>query len=785
MPKVRRLLRLEECLSSELVTIGYIYFAESMLASSNILKGKHMRISKIAVENFRLLKNTVVDLEENLSVIIGKNNCGKTSLLLVFDKFLAGHLSKSNFSFDDFNSDFKDELEKIIANNIAINRSIGILLRVFIEYSETDNLSNIGDKVIMELDPENKTVILEFTYAITDDKVSALRNDYKNYNAKRLAASKQAKNIFDFLRDKHQIYFSITRKSIKYDLKTGLPDEDTFVDLDKEKIKIENIIAFKWISASRNVSNKDADKSLSSLSSKIYQKLEGADKDSEVIEEFKETLGDTDEELNKVYGKLFEEVIDDVKKFGGLKNDESIVKIVSSLSHRDLLDENTTVMYGLGNGAHSLPENYNGLGYLNLISMIFEIKLKLHDFHREENEKLADINLFFIEEPEAHTHPQLQRVFIKNIKTLLNDGILRKSGASSKLQTVLSTHSAHIVSDSDFEDIKYFKRMSNGVTSKNLKDLKDYYDDAQHYTFLKQYLTIHRSELFFADKAIFIEGDTERILLPAFMRKVDQVDMIDEIENGLAPSTPLLSQNISTVEVGAYSHIFERFIAFIGVHSVIITDIDSERPTKVLVNGVPVMNGDGTEKMTSEKCRVVNGASTSNASLKYFYGSSDLAYFSALPLADKVLKKDSGAMLWTTDPLGNMICAYQIPESDADGNLYHARSFEDAFFHCNKSFMKSKSFDGTGEFVGAMTFPSLTQKWMKKFANDDIDPYEFAASGISSKPSLAMEILLNSSSREIVVSDLKTGQPVSIRQDFVNWCTPAYIEEALQWLKRG
>jgi putative ATP-dependent endonuclease of OLD family len=221
------------------------------------------------------------------------------------------------------------------------------------------------------------------------------------------------------------------------------------------------------------------------------------------------------------------------------------------------------------------------------------------------------------------------------------------------------------------------------------------------------------------------------------------------------------------------------------VHSVIITDIDSERPTKVLVNGVPVMNGDGTEKMTSEKCRVVDGASTSNASLKYFYGSSDLAYFSALPLADKVLKKDSGAMLWTTDPLGNMICAYQIPESDADGNLYHARSFEDAFFHCNKSFMKSKSFDGTGEFVGAMTFPSLTQKWMKKFANDDIDPYEFAASGISSKPSLAMEILLNSSSREIVVSDLKTGQPVSIRQDFVNWCTPAYIEEALQWLKRG
>lgn len=70
-------------------------------------------------------------------------------------------------------------------------------------------------------------------------------------------------------------------------------------------------------------------------------------------------------------------------------------------------------MYGLGSGEHDLPENYNGLGYLNLISMIFEIKLKLHDFQKDISESPSDVNLLFIEEPEAHTHPQLQRIFIK------------------------------------------------------------------------------------------------------------------------------------------------------------------------------------------------------------------------------------------------------------------------------------------------------------------------------------------------------------------------------------
>src|SRR5690606_38450838 len=130
----------------------------------------------------------------------------------------------------------------------------------------------------------------------------------------------------------------------------------------------------------------------------------------------------------------------------------------------------------------------------------------------------------------------------------------------------------------DSDDIKYLKAVTkNNVIAKNLKDLRiQYEEDPKQYQFLKQYLTISRAEVFFADKAILIEGDTERILIPTFMRKVD----IEEKARLLAVGEddeflPLLSQNISTIEVGAYSQIFEKFIDFLGIKSLILTDIDS------------------------------------------------------------------------------------------------------------------------------------------------------------------------------------------------------------------
>ncbi|WP_347460073.1 ATP-dependent nuclease [Clostridium pasteurianum] len=347
------------------------------------------------------------------------------------------------------------------------------------------------------------------------------------------------------------------------------------------------------------------------------------------------------------------------------------------------------------------------------------------------------------------------------------------------MQTIISTHSSHITAESDFNDIKYFYK-TNGceVIAKNLKDLeieytkdKDKDKGRQHFKFLKQYLTLNRSELFFADKAIFIEGDTERILLPAMMKKIDQME--ENKDKGI----PLLSQNISVIEVGAYSHIFEQFIEFIGIKSLIITDIDSAKlkPDEDKDGNVK-KNKEGEEILVPTKCRVngENGTITTNASLKFFYEKyineinasksiNVLQYFVDLTFDKKTLTKNNNINEWEQNKEGKLTAIYQVSDKNKDQVLYHASSFEDAFFHINRQFIIDKK----------DMFKSL--KNINYFEDCTKDAYDLAEKCIDKKPSFAMEILLNSNSRE----DEKGN-----RYEFINWEIPQYIKEGLLWLKQ-
>ena len=687
-----------------------------------------MKISKIEVKNYRLLKNFSIDLEDKLSLVVGKNNCGKSSLLSVMDKFL----NSSSFSFDDFNLDYKEKLKQLIEDSLPNEEKYkqkGIALKFFIEYTEKDNLANVS-KLMMDLDPKNNNIELLFEYILTFDQLKVLKNDYSEFKEKEKEKTKP-KDLDFFLKENHKKYFKLFKKSI------DPSDNKNFIDIEKEKISLKEIISYEYIKANRDVSNKEADKSLSSLSASIYEKIEADDDHQSKIDKFKEELYSTDDSLNKIYENIFESSIEKVRKLGGIKPDDTNISITSTLQHKDLLKGNTTVLYK--HDDHYLPESYNGLGYMNLISMIFEIEILINKFKRPTEDNPADINLLFIEEPEAHTHPQMQHVFIKNIKELLSEEVCLKG----KLQYIVSTHSSHIVSESNFDDIKYLKRENNNVIANNLNALEMEYvdnDEEQNYKFLKQYLTLHRAELFFADKAIFIEGDTERILLPAMMKKIDQTN----------PNNPLLSQNISIVETGAYSHIFEKFINFIGIKSLIITDIDSA-------------------KVDKQKCQADDpfATITTNSSLAFFYGNNKLDDFKEKTVESMTLMKDKTSKKWVKDKDGFLVCVYQTSETNKESMEYHARSFEDAFFHLNRKFITD---DVNKAFIG---LKGDTKKGLKKFSDfsdNTINSYELAQKCVNKKPALAIEILINSETND-------SGN------EFCNWQTPDYINQGLLWLK--
>lgn len=609
----------------------------------------------------------------------------------------------------------------------------GIKLKIFIEYTETCNLENLS-KVMMDLDPENNRIVLGFEYILPYNNYINLKSDWENFKIKEEHKHEEndqykAKGLYDFLADNFSNYFHFQRKSIEINKDTQITNENNYIDLDKELISTKDIINFKYISARRDVANKDIDKTLSTQTSKIYEKTETKQRQNEAVEVFKDKLSETDDQLSRIYVDLFHDIIAKVGDFGGIKPNESEIEIISNLQHRELLKGNTTVVYK-HDDHNKLPEHYNGLGYMNLIYMIFEIEILIQEFKREKERKPADINLLFIEEPEAHTHPQMQYVFIKNIKKLLREGIKREDGECRKLQYIITTHSSHIVADSDFDDVKYLKKNGcNSVDAKNLKDLKKDYDErSKEYHFLTQYLTISRAEIFFAEKVVLIEGDTERILIPTMMKKID----IEEAEKykhigEKDPYLPLLSQNISIIEVGAYSHIFDKFIDFLGIKSLIITDLDA-------------INADG------EKCRVSDGISYSNYAISHYFGGKTINELKNCILTDKIFSKVDNT--WTAQENGKLCITYQTTESG-----YNARSFEDAFIHINREFVNSNK----DKFKGLKN---------KELFETDNDAYDLAAKCIKKKTYFAMDIIFHTN------------------ETFNNWEIPSYIKEGLLWLKK-
>lgn len=280
---------------------------------------------------------------------------------------------------------------------------------------------------------------------------------------------------------------------------------------------------------------------------------------------------------------------------------------------------------------------------------------------------------------------------------------------------------------------------ANAVISKNMKDLEKEYDDKKaYYSFLKHYLTLSKSELFFADKAIFIEGDTERILLPVLMKKIDQEELCTDGE------TPLTQQNISIIEVGAYSHIFAKFINFIGLKKAIVfTDLDCGEKTTSHIN----------------KCRydAKKVLYTTNYALRTYFNTDVVAQLVVKTDSDKTFSWDSDNSQWKQDVDGSFKVYYQVKEAD-----YQARSFEDGFFHINKKFL-SKNKDS---IVG------LDKNKLSKFLDptQTSDAYELAETGIESKATFAVEIIYNSQKNE--------------GKDFCGWNIPKYIKEGLLWIRK-
>lgn len=613
-----------------------------------------MKIKKIEVYNFRLLENIDCNLEDDITLIVGKNNTGKTSLFEAIKlatssegKFIFEDFSQTSYAIfktvhgkylesinDDNSEEEQDELEKQIILEIP-----RIKVNFEIEYNKENNeslielsefITDLEDdrndaKICISFEPKNTLKVFQSFENREDKKIKLIEYLHKNIN---------------FLYE--TVCYAIDKES-EYHRKI----EDSF------KTKIQKVVLFESIKAMRILDDTKGD-SNNALSVGFSNYYNQRDKNHKDVIELETALKSVSKDLKIKYNKVLESIQTKLQKFGA-KTPVSIPPIVidSKFDSEKVIKNNIQYLYK--QDEIDLPESYNGLGYSNLIYMILELASFIEKFKNSKEEKLSNFLVVLIEEPEAHMHPQMQQVFISQVSEVVKD-----AKKDTDIQVIITTHSSHILSESGidtergFNRIRYFNRLPTDIgykiTNQDFNNI-EIKDDKRTFRFLRQYLTLQKSDLFFSDKVILVEGTTERMLLPQMIRK---------------SAISLCNEYVSILEVGgAYAHSFKEILEFINVRTLIITDIDSS-----------------DENGACQVSPISDNKFTTNETLKQW-------------LPNKTTIKDLVNCTNDDKIQENIRVSYQTNE-----NSFIGRSFEESFINANKTLLLSKhSTDGKPEII--------------------------------------------------------------------------------------
>lgn len=140
----------------------------------------------------------------------------------------------------------------------------------------------------------------------------------------------------------------------------------------------------------------------------------------------------------------------------------------------------------------------NGLGYNNLIFMAVVLS---------ELSKNADaaFRSLIVEEPEAHLHPQLQAVLLRYLSS-----VDRGEPGDKQVQVFVTSHSPNFASIADLDSIVCLMEAGPKAAAFHPRSVK--FETGKREK-LARYLDVTRAELFFARRAIFVEGAAELLLV--------------------------------------------------------------------------------------------------------------------------------------------------------------------------------------------------------------------------------------------------------------------------------
>lgn len=281
--------------------------------------------------------------------------------------------------------------------------------------------------------------------ALLPKDVSNLFNEYREaYSSARTTeharVEKSSFNLFpkdlcEFLDRKLTTYFSI---------KAFILDPSHFEDAPVQPTSFEaecltdnplkDIVRVDMIDAQRGFADPDSSegtekvrKQLSAQMRNYYEKHLDPEKapSPEDLDILEATEG-ARQVFDKTLALKFAPAIKELEGLGYPGISDPKLTITTKVMTSETLKHDSAVQYALSKTDNTLklPEKYNGLGYQNLISMVFDLMGFRDDWMREGKAKdtntvIEPMHLVLVEEPEAHLHIQVQQVFIRQAYKVL------------------------------------------------------------------------------------------------------------------------------------------------------------------------------------------------------------------------------------------------------------------------------------------------------------------------------------------------------------------------------
>jgi putative ATP-dependent endonuclease of the OLD family len=287
----------------------------------------------------------------------------------------------------------------------------------------------------------------------------------------------------------------------------------------------------------------------------------------------------------------------------------------------------------------------NGLGYNNLI---YTATVLGHLKQKAEVDPTSYMALL-IEEPEAHLHPQLQNIFFKYLHSLNQE----------HFQVFISSHSPTITARADLDSLIVLQHQAGKVSA--LPVLRSPLS-SDNKRYLHKFLDVTKSQLFFANGVLLVEGISEALLLPIFYRMMGSEYDLDKA-----------GVEIVNVNGVAFEHFGKLF-----------NDADGAR--RLAARCAIITDDDRGEPMDEESTRAQNALDLEGGSLKVFLGTVTFEYELFLQGNNKdillgifqELKPKATRKIVPGDTLESHGCAFvkKVAENKAKSELSHRLAIE-------------------------------------------------------------------------------------------------------------